>query len=78
MSPFILEVPSHATKRLKSRKISRDLVRRCITRGVLIEVRPNGRQVRHLQVGNRVLEVIYRNCTGGFILVSCYWKGEYP
>jgi len=77
MSPFVLEIPKHATGRLKIRKISRDLVRRCITRGLLIDVRKNGRQVRQLRVGNRVLEVIYRNRSGGFILVSCYWKGEY-
>ena len=78
MSPFLLEVPGHATGRLKLRKISRSLIRRCIARGLLIEVRPNGRHVRQLKVGNRVLEVIYRNRPGGFILVSCYWEGEYP
>lgn len=78
MSPFFLEIPKHATGRLKIRKISRDLVRRCIVRGVLVELRESGRQVRQLEVGNRVLEVIYRQRAGGFILVSCYWKGEYP
>jgi hypothetical protein len=78
MSPFFPEIPKHATGRLKIRKISRDLVRRCIARGVLIEVREDGRQVRQLEVSNRLLEVIYRQRTGGFILVSCYWKGEYP
>jgi hypothetical protein len=78
LSPFILEIPAHATKRLKLRKISRDLVRRCITRGILTEVRENGRQVRQLRVGSRLLVVIYRNRAGGFVLVSCYWKGESP
>lgn len=78
MSPFVLEVPKHAAERLKLRKVSRNLVRRCITRGELTEVRSNGRKIRRLQVGNRVLEVVYLDRAGGFILVSCYWEGEFP
>jgi len=78
MSPFILEISVHATGRLKLRKISRSLVRRCIVRGELIEVRPSGRQIRRLRIGNRTLEVIYINRPNGFILVSSYWEGEYP
>jgi len=78
MSPFILEVPAHAAERLKLRKVSRSQVRRCITRGVLVEVRTNGRKTRRLQIGRRTLEVIYLDRAGGFILVSCYWEGEFP
>jgi hypothetical protein len=78
MSPFILEIPKHAAERLKLRKVSRNLVRRCITRGELIEVRANGRKIRHLRIGQRILEVVYLDRVGGFILVSCYWEGEFP
>ena len=78
MSPFILEIPDHAEERLKLRKISRHHVRKAIITGELIEVNANGRQIRQLKIGSRTLEVVYLSRPGGFILVTCYWGGEFP
>jgi hypothetical protein len=78
MSPFVLEIPEHAAKRLKLRKISRNDVRKAIITGELIEVKASGRQIRQLKIGNRMLEVVYLSRPGGFILVTCYWGGEFP
>ena len=76
MSPFILDISPHAVERLKQRKISRSLVRKTIVLGQLVSVQSNGRNIRQLKVRGRTLEVIYLNCSGGFILVTCYWLGE--
>ena len=77
MSPFILEIPEHAAERLKLRKISRHLARKAIITGKLIEVQANGRQVRRLKLGSKSLDVVYLSRPGGFILVTCYWGGEF-
>ena len=78
MSPFILDIPDHALERLRLRKITRHQVRQAIMLGELVEVKENGRNIRRHKIGNRFLEVVYLNRMGGFILITCYWGGEFP
>ena len=78
VSPFFLEIPEHALQRLKMRKISRHHVRKVIVLGELVEVHDNGRNVRRLKIGSKILEVVYLGRPGGFVLVTCYWLGDYP
>ncbi len=78
MSPFILEVPAHAEARLRLRKITRNKIRKCIIHGNVTENGRRGRTVQRYKFGSRILEIVTIRRMGGYLLVTCYWKGKTP
>lgn len=78
MSPFFLEVDTHALERFRLRGITRQRLRQVIVKGELVEFHQNGRKVRRLRFGSRSLEVVYVDLTLGYAVVTAYWIGEYP
>jgi hypothetical protein len=75
MSPSRLEVPQHATDRLKLRKVTRRQVRDCLYKGKLVSTDGNGRRINEKKFGSKTLVVIYLPVTGGFKVITTYWKG---
>jgi hypothetical protein len=78
MSPFVLIVDKHALDRFQLRGITRQKIRSAIVKGELVEFQTNGRKVRRLNIGKRLLEVVYVNLKLGYAVVTAYWIGEYP
>ena len=74
MAPARLEIPQHAALRLRQRRISRQMIRRCIARGQLLGIDVNGRSIAALAVGKRTLVVVYIAEKHGFLAVTAYWK----
>jgi hypothetical protein len=76
MSPSRLEVSDHAKERLKQRSITRQKIRECLAKGRISGVDLKGRRIAELKSGRKTLVVIYLEVTGGYLIVTAYWKGE--
>ena len=77
MSPFRLEISSHASERLKQRRITRAQLRNCISQGVLVGADINGRKIKQKRVGSKILVVVYLDILGGHFIVTAYWKEQF-
>ena len=78
MSPFRVEIPSHAKERLKLRGISREAARKCLAKGDFVGLDVRGRNTKRIRLGRRTLEVVYLDITGGYLVVTAYWVGVFP
>ena len=76
MSPFVLELSDHAKLRLKQRAITRNQVRLCLTHGTQKSFDIRGRRVRIIKIRSRILEVIYLEISGGYLIVTAYWMNS--
>ena len=50
------------------------MIRDCLAKGEARSVDVNGRLVRSLPIGKRVLVVIYIEIRGGALVVTAYWR----
>jgi hypothetical protein len=75
MSPFLVEISEHAATRLKQRVITRAQVRKCLASGTK-KLDLNGRKTKIQKFGNKTLEVIYLDVSGGYLVITAYWKGK--
>ena len=78
MSPVFVRISEHAASRMKQRGITRRQVRRCLTRGKAVGVDITGRRIKRIRVNHDVLEVIYLEVAGGYLVVTAYVKGVWP
>ena len=53
------------------------MVRRCLIEGAIVGLDEKGRRLKRIKIGRRVLEIVYLEISGGYLLVTNYWLGEY-
>lgn len=77
MAPSRLEISNHAKRRLKQRKITRNLLRKTLALGTLVRMDLKGRKIKQKKFGKRTLIVVYIENIGGQSVITSYWKGEF-
>lgn len=76
MSPFLLKITIHASKKLKKRKITRENLRKGLIQGATENHPSKLKKRKKIKVKKRTLEIIYIDILGGYLIVTAYWLGE--